>query len=319
MSIEALRWALDEGEARKLPPAQRHILLIMANRADERGYLFPSVNWICKRTGYARSTIQTHLAEMGKAQAGAPALMRREIRGNGMGGRTSDHIYLALQQPGLPFGENEEDFAPPRPEIGQAPPARISHPPRPTAGPKTKDEKKELKATSGAGEPTPVARCWETYQAGMKKRYGTEMPGSARANGMLRNLVASFGVENAVAMIEAYTASSDPWHVKVSHDLGILLRDSTKLFIAAQQRTGGAIKPGTTAKISLGYEAGTVNYLTEYPVDDAERLARKCLNDYGRKIAGTKPKNIVVVSGSLRHVFSIEELRNTSQGMRARA
>lgn len=154
-----------------------------------------------------------------------------------------------------------------------------------------------------------MARCWNAYQAGMKKRYGTELPNSAKANGMLRGLVSSFGADNAVAMVEAYVASDDPWHKKVSHDLGILIRDTTKIFITVQQRTGAAIKPGTMARISLGYADGAVNYLTEYPLDDAERLARKCLDAYGRKIAGQKPKNIVVVSGTQRHVFSIDELR----------
>lgn len=100
MSIEALRWALHIGEQLELEPTMRHVLLILGNRADEQGYLYPSVAWICARTGLARRTVQRQLASIGEA-----GLMCRDMRANEQGVRTSDGMQLAMEQPGLFVGQ----------------------------------------------------------------------------------------------------------------------------------------------------------------------------------------------------------------------
>lgn len=96
MSIEALRWALEKGMEAKLEPTLRYVLLILGNRADEHGFLFPSVAWIVERTGLSRRTVQTHLQTLEKL-----SLLNRDQRQKDDGGRTSDAMQLPIDQPGL--------------------------------------------------------------------------------------------------------------------------------------------------------------------------------------------------------------------------
>ena len=109
MSIEALRWALQIGEEQNLEPTMRHVLLILGNRADELGYLYPSIAWICARTGLSRRTVQTQLKAIGQA-----GLLRRDIRQNDAGVRTSDAYQLTINQAGLFTDMGGANIAPPR-------------------------------------------------------------------------------------------------------------------------------------------------------------------------------------------------------------
>lgn len=96
MSIEALRWALDKGMEAELEPTMRYVLLILGNRADEQGYLYPSISWIEQRTGLSRRTVQRHLQALEEK-----GLLTRQFREKDGGQRTSDALQLPLDQPGL--------------------------------------------------------------------------------------------------------------------------------------------------------------------------------------------------------------------------
>jgi hypothetical protein len=53
MSIEAIQWALDA----QAPMTQKHVLLILANYADERGECWPSVENMAEKCGASKRTV----------------------------------------------------------------------------------------------------------------------------------------------------------------------------------------------------------------------------------------------------------------------
>lgn len=303
MSIEALRWALEEGEARELDPPQRHILLVLGNRADEKGYLYPSISWICQRTGMARRTVQMHLKALEELGS-----VRRDSRPDGRGGRTSDAIWLGLKQPGLPLPDPRADFA-----LGGAGSARgpvqDMHPPRAPRAPKKQEEKKELKTPSGQAAPTPAALCTQAYRQGIKDRYQAEYPPSAKLNGIMAAIVRELGADPALQVVRAYLASSEKWYVARRHALEFLRRDAAEIWVGLQQKAG---TPGRAAEIATAYldypDGRPLNPLHHYPVEDPEAIARKVVRDYGKRLPGWGARNILVEIGQKRSSFSIAEL-----------
>lgn len=91
MSIQALDWAIDLGEQKKLSSTERLILLILGNRADETGYLYPSMRWVCKQSGLSRRAAQINCRRLE-----ALGLFKRETRTTVVGDRTSDGWQLAM-------------------------------------------------------------------------------------------------------------------------------------------------------------------------------------------------------------------------------
>ena len=94
MSYEAMTWAvkiIEQNKAWKTPV--RFVLLIMANRADEDGLLYPSVRWIMERTALAESTIRQATRDL--QQLG---LLIKEPRQRELGGQTSNEYRLNMSQ-----------------------------------------------------------------------------------------------------------------------------------------------------------------------------------------------------------------------------
>ncbi len=316
MSIEALRWALDEGERRDLDPALRHILLIMGNRADEAGYLYPSIDWICRRTGYSRRAVQINckkLAELG--------IVARTPRMTEHGDRTSDAWQLAMLQPGLPLEGAEKggaNSAPP-PRTGCATPAhQVRHPRAPDA-PYTQDQKKdEGTPPRGAKKPAPpagestVAKCWQVYRDGIKRIYGTDYPPSASVNGKLARVVALVGKENAPGVVGYYLGSADPWYKRTQHKLDFLVRDAAQLCMQMQQAAGTVAgePPATTSRVMLVAADGKIqrDLGAEFPIGDPLQIAREAARQYGRMVINLKPAYLVVRQGAKSSRFTTQEL-----------
>ena len=109
MSYEALGWAAKVLE--QYPPNHeqmttnvRFVLLILANRADEDGYLYPSVRWIMKRTALSESAVR----KATRTIQSLGLLQKKESRRDD-GGQGSNEYYLAMSQyvlrldpPGIP-------------------------------------------------------------------------------------------------------------------------------------------------------------------------------------------------------------------------
>lgn len=177
MSIEALRWSLEKGMEHNLEPTLRYVLLILGNRADEQGYLYPSVQWICQRTGLSRRTVQRHLQTLQDKE-----LLRRDTREKEDGGRTSDALQLTMEQPGLFQHTPRVTMTPPR--------ATVTRPPRhggegggatmtPYTQEDTQDQKKQSTASAFALPDWIREEVWKAYED-MRKKIRKPMTDRAR-------------------------------------------------------------------------------------------------------------------------------------------
>lgn len=302
MSIEALRWALDIGEERALEPTQRHILLILGNRADEQGYLYPSIAWICQRTGLKRRTVQINCNEM--EQAG---LFKRSQRANAAGDRTSDNWQLAMTQPGLALATPPRiECAPPRTTC--APPAHQMRPGGAPDAPNTQEHTQDQKKDGGRGTPSPVSLAFKAYADGIKRKYAADYPPSATANGQLANVVGRVGRDNVLAVVDAFFASQNPYYGKVKHRLGALVTDCERIFLEMQAAAPGA-KPPTHARVALLKADGSVlRELEQYPAGDMEAIAKRAAKEYAGVIARLEPQYLSVVQGAERRRYAPSEL-----------
>lgn len=90
MSFTACAWAF---KVRDLQPSHRHVLLVLANYADERGMCWPSQRHLAAATGYSERTIRTALG----ALEDEGYIDRRGRRDDEQAYR-SDEIYLLMPE-----------------------------------------------------------------------------------------------------------------------------------------------------------------------------------------------------------------------------
>lgn len=171
MSWEAMSWAVKVIEQQPdLETGPRFVLLIMANRADEEGYLFPSVGWIMARTKYSERSVRSFTKEIITR-----GLMAKSSRTRDDGGQSSNDYRLAMSQYVLKLEAPGATVATPAATAAPGVGAGVARKPAMVAGrgvrsmqgagaldaPRivVKKEKKERKPGAGARPPRPG----ETY------------------------------------------------------------------------------------------------------------------------------------------------------------
>ena len=90
MSIEALNWAWSVPD---VSPAQKLVLLALANYADERGKCWPSIRTVSERTCLARRTVSRSLETLGKA-----GLVKSVTRSRDDGSQSSNVYHLPIKK-----------------------------------------------------------------------------------------------------------------------------------------------------------------------------------------------------------------------------
>ena len=90
MSIEALNWAWSVPD---VSPAQKLVLLALANYADERGKCWPSIRTVSERTCLARRTVSRALETLGKA-----GLVKSVTRSRDDGSQSSNVYHLPIKK-----------------------------------------------------------------------------------------------------------------------------------------------------------------------------------------------------------------------------
>ena len=90
MSIAARDWAWEQD----LPPVTKIVLLALAERADDSGACWPSLNAIAKHCHISRPTVCSHLDKLETA-----GLLQRERRIRENGSQRSNRYQLALVNP----------------------------------------------------------------------------------------------------------------------------------------------------------------------------------------------------------------------------
>lgn len=85
MSIEAMNWALKQKTG---SPAQKSVLMILSNRADQNGRCWPGVDGIAEQTELSRRTVISNIQKLA-----SNGFLCVEVRGGDGGGRKSN-VYL---------------------------------------------------------------------------------------------------------------------------------------------------------------------------------------------------------------------------------
>ena len=99
MSFEALKWSLN---VTGLSSRQRLVLIFLADFAnDKRGYAWPSIGTLAKRTGLSQSTVKRAIRDLEDAELVTVARQSRIVTGE----RFSNRYYLVSLKP-VPFESN---------------------------------------------------------------------------------------------------------------------------------------------------------------------------------------------------------------------
>lgn len=282
--------------------------LKLADHADhDGGNIWPGVESVARTTHQSERTIQRHIQAMLKSGW----LEVVWVGGRGPASPTRYRMPLAKLTQSL--GPRVTDCHPQKRVTSgkirvtsEAKKGDTAMSPEPSLKQSPENQPSEV---PGRAEPSPVAKCFRAYQAGMKRKYGGEYPPSAKANGQLAQLVARVGAEAAPAVVDFYLASSNPWYIKVRHKLDFLLRDAEQIFMDMQASGPAGAPPPTHARVALLASDGKVlRELDRAPAGDMEAIAKKARQDYSNMIARLNPKYVAVRQGSERRQYSIEEL-----------
>jgi Helix-turn-helix domain len=89
MSVQAITWAY----AQELPPAEKFLLVTLANYADADGYCFPGQERLAHDTGMGVRSIVRHMQYLELT-----LMIKRTLRRRSNGTRTSDGIIVLYQR-----------------------------------------------------------------------------------------------------------------------------------------------------------------------------------------------------------------------------
>lgn len=172
MSLEALSWAL---KVQGVTPAQKAVLVSMANAADPEGYTYIGQKRIGRESCCSRRTVQEALKALERA-----GLIRREERRRANGSRQNDDCWLQIHtQQGADAAPCEEPQG-----AGNAPPGAREMRPHPNRHKQPSDPSPTEKAAGtaaiphGIGSKSPEAKLF---------RLGARVLGP-RAAGVVRQL-----------------------------------------------------------------------------------------------------------------------------------
>jgi hypothetical protein len=283
------------------------LLLAIADMAHQNGVAFPSARTLARRI---------RMSERNTIRVLKTLIASGELRAKPNAGPNGTNLLQVVMNTTLPLFRGGDNLA--HDNLSGDTEGRRGVTKTTTRGdtamsPEPTEQKKNRIGRGAA--PSAVSACFAAYAEGIKAKYGAEYPSNAKANGMLSQVVARVGAAPALAVVQFYVASRDPWYAKVRHSLEYLLRDCERLWMDVQLATGasGARKPPTSATAAFLDADGKVKRdLGEQPLAGPEEVARHVLKHYTRIMAAVHPKYVEVRLGTERRVFTIEELQEAA-------
>lgn len=294
------------------------LLLAIADFADDNGVAFPSVLRLAKKSRMSERNTHYVIAEIEKVG---------ELEVKRGAGRNGTNLYQIKIEPTLPlFGADPASLAggakpaPGAKEVGGGAKTPGDGGATAIAPEPSLTVSKNRHVAGRAKTPSPVSLAFKAYADGIKAKYGGDYPPSAAANGQLSTVVGRVGAANVLPVIAWYLGNKDPFFMRVKHPLEFLVRDCVKFLLELQAAAGGQVQVPTKAAVAfLAADETVMKQAGSYDVGDAEKIARQAIADYGRFVALREPKYVGVRIGTARRLFSISELKNTTQGMKATA
>jgi hypothetical protein len=87
--------------------------------------------------------------------------------------------------------------------------------------------KEKVKVNGTSSEHSVSVR--EAYIKSYEQRYGIKPIIAAKENSLIKRLIASVGLQDAIRIVLQYPSYQDPWHVKQKHPLGLLIAQLDKV------------------------------------------------------------------------------------------
>lgn len=212
-----------------LTPAQKAVLISLADNANDEGVCWPSVAKIAERTCLSERAVQQAIKVLNEFKA-----LSIEARQGRSTMFTVTPAAFAPPQKVHPRRKCTPAANAPTPADAAPPPPQDLHPTPADAAPRTVIEPTRepsgnlLPADSGQpdAERDRQQACrsiWSAYAAAYQHRYGTNPVRNSKVNGQVRDLLKRLGAEEAPAVAAYFVGINDAYLIRNCHDLGSLL------------------------------------------------------------------------------------------------
>lgn len=212
-----------------LTPAQKAVLISLADNANDEGVCWPSVAKIAERTCLSERAVQQAIKVLNECKA-----LSIEARQGRSTMFTVTPAAFAPPQKVHPRRKCTPAASAPTPADAAPPPPQEMHPTPADAAPRTVIEPTRepsgnlLPADSGQpdAERDRQQACraiWSAYAAAYQHRYGTHPVRNSKVNGQVRDLLKRLGAEEAPAVAAYFVGINDAYLIRNCHDLGSLL------------------------------------------------------------------------------------------------
>ncbi len=212
-----------------LTPAQKAVLISLADNANDEGVCWPSVAKIAERTCLSERAVQQAIKVLNECKA-----LSIEARQGRSTMFTVTPAAFAPPQKVHPrrkctpaaSAPTHADAAPPPPQEMHPTPAASA--PRTVIEPTREPSGNLLPADSGQpdAERDRQQACraiWSAYAAAYQLRYGTHPVRNSKVNGQVRDLLKRLGAEEAPVVAAYFVGINDAYLIRNCHDLGSLL------------------------------------------------------------------------------------------------
>ncbi|HHW1878957.1 TPA: helix-turn-helix domain-containing protein [Pseudomonas aeruginosa] len=212
-----------------LTPAQKAVLISLADNANDEGVCWPSVAKIAERTCLSERAVQQAIKVLNECRA-----LSIEARQGRSTMFTVTPAAFAPPQKVHPRRKCTPAGSAPTPADAAPQPPQEMHPTPADAAPRTVIEPTRepsgnlLPADSGQpdAERDRQQACraiWSAYAAAYQHRYGTHPVRNSKVNGQVRDLLKRLGAEEAPAVAAYFVGINDAYLIRNCHDLGSLL------------------------------------------------------------------------------------------------
>ena len=212
-----------------LTPAQKAVLISLADNANDEGVCWPSVAKIAERTCLSERAVQQAIKVLNECKA-----LSIEARQGRSTMFTVTPAAFAPPQKVHPRRKCTPAASAPTPADAAPQPQQHLHPTPAASAPRTVIEPTRepsgnlLPADSGQpdAERDRQQACraiWSAYAAAYQHRYGTHPVRNSKVNGQVRDLLKRLGAEEAPAVAAYFVGINDAYLIRNCHDLGSLL------------------------------------------------------------------------------------------------
>lgn len=212
-----------------MSPAQKAVLISLADQANDQGVCWPAVDSIATRCCLSKRAVQQAIKWL--RSVGIVSVEERQGRS------TMYSVTPAAYAPPQemhPSSKCTRAGNAPTPADAAPPPPQEMHPTPAASAPRTVIEPTRepsgnlLPADSGQpdAERDRQQACraiWSAYAAAYQLRHGTHPVRNSKVNGQVRDLLKRLGAEEAPAVAAYFVGINDAYLIRNFHDLGLLL------------------------------------------------------------------------------------------------